>query len=142
MRASFNPVSNFIKQLTRKSTTEKVRSKAFLLALSRTTSADTNIRDIEVQKVQELLKEHSGKDYSTSDIRVAAKSYRYEKEPLDRFIARASKRLSQEDKIDIAFGMMAIMKSDGRVGSMERKYYDRMVGSLKLTPSQLMEHAA
>jgi len=42
----------------------------------------------------------------------------------------------------LAFGMMDIMKSDGRVGNLERKHYDRMIESLKLTPSSLMENAA
>ena len=97
---------------------------------------------MELEKVQELLKKYLGQEYSESQVRVAAMSRRFEKEPLHRFVARASKALTEEDRLQLAFGMMDIMKSDGRVGNLERKHYDRMIESLKLTPSSLMENAA
>jgi len=142
MKTFFNPVSKFINQLFNEKSKEQIKREVFLLTLSRTTSADTNIRHVELEKVQELLKKYLGQEYSESQVRVAAMSRRFEKEPLHRFVARASKALTEEDRLQLAFGMMDIMKSDGRVGNLERKHYDRMIESLKLTPSSLMEKAA
>ncbi len=142
MKAFFNPVSKFINRLFNEKSKEQIKREVFLLTLSRTTSADTNIRHVELEKVQELLKKYLGQEYSESQVRVAAMSRGFEKEPLHRFVAKASKALTEEDRLQLAFGMMDIMKSDGRVGNLERKHYDRMIESLRLTPSSLMEHAA
>jgi len=142
MKKFFTPVSKFINQLFTEKSKEQIKNEVFLLTLSRTTSADTNIRHVELEKVQELLKKHLGHEYSEAEIRVAAMSRGFEKEPLHRFVAKASKTLSQEDRLQLAFGMMDIMKSDGRVGNLERKHYDRMIESLGLSASSLMEHAA
>ena len=142
MKTFFNPVSKFINRLFNEKSKEQIKREVFLLTLSRTTSADTNIRHVELEKVQELLKKYLGQEYSESEVRVAAMSRGFEKEPLHRFVAKASKVLSEEDRLQLAFGMMDIMKSDGRVGNLERKHYNRMIESLRLTPSSLMENAA
>ena len=42
------------------------------MTLARATSADTNIKNVEVERVQEVLKARTGDDFSAADIRVAA----------------------------------------------------------------------
>ncbi len=142
MKAILRPLSKYIDYLFTQKTKEQIRDELFLLVLSRTTSADTNIRAVEIKKVKILLKDHLGKEYTDAQIRVAAQSKRFEKEPLHRFVGKAAKLISENDRVTLAFGMMDIMKSDDRVGALERKQFNRMIKALGLSPSALIERAA
>ena len=142
MKAILRPLSKYIDYLFTQKTKEQIRDELFLLVLSRTTSADTNIRAVEIKKVKTLLKDHLGKEYTDAQIRVAAQSKRFEKEPLHRFVGKAAKLISENDRVSLAFGMMDIMKSDDRIGALERKHFNRMITALGLSPSSLIEHAA
>tara|TARA_X000001036_G_C20478622_1_gene724672 strand:- start:255 stop:683 length:429 start_codon:yes stop_codon:yes gene_type:complete len=142
MKAIFRPLSKYIDYLFTQKTKEQIRDELFLLVLSRTTSADTNIRAVEIKKVKTLLKDHLGKEYTDAQIRVAAQSKRFEKEPLHRFVGKAAKLISENDRVSLAFGMMDIMKSDDRIGALERKHFNRMIKALGLSPSSLIERAA
>ena len=142
MKAIFRPLSKYIDYLFTQKTKEQIRDELFLLVLSRTTSADTNIRPVEIKKVKTLLKDHLGKEYTDAQIRVAAQSKRFEKEPLHRFVGKAAKLISENDRVSLAFGMMDIMKSDDRIGALERKHFNRMIKALGLSPSSLIERAA
>ena len=142
MKAILRPLSKYIDYLFTQKTKEQIRDELFLLVLSRTTSADTNIRPVEIKKVKTLLKDHLGKEYTDAQIRVAAQSKRFEKEPLHRFVGKAAKLISENDRVSLAFGMMDIMKSDDRIGALERKHFNRMIKALGLSPSSLIERAA
>jgi len=142
MKAILRPLSKYIDYLFTQKTKEQIRDELFLLVLSRTTSADTNIRAVEIKKVKTLLKDHLGKEYTDAQIRVAAQSKRFEKEPLHRFVGKAAKLISENDRVSLAFGMMDIMKSDERIGALERKHFNRMIKALGLSPSSLIERAA
>ena len=142
MKSILQPLFQYIDYLFTQKTKEQIRDELFLLVLSRTTAADTNIRAVEIKKVKNLLKDHLGKEYTDAQIRVAAQSKRFEKEPLHRFVTKASKLISENDRVSLAFGMMDIMKSDDRIGALERKHFNRMIKALGLSPSSLMERAA
>ena len=142
MKTILRPLSKYIDYLFTQKTKEQIRDEIFLLVLSRTTSADTNIRAVEIKKVKTLLKDHLGNEYTDAQIRVAAQSKRFEKEPLHRFVAKTAKLISENDRVSLAFGMMEIMKSDDRVGALERKHFNRMIKALGLSASSLMERAA
>ena len=142
MKAILRPLSKYIDYLFNQKTKEQIRDELFLLVLSRTTSADTNIRTVEIKKVKTLLKDNLGKEYTDAQIRVAAQSKRFEKEPLHRFVGKAAKLISENDRVSLAFGMMDIMKSDERIGALERKHFNRMIKALGLSPSSLIERAA
>ena len=142
MKTILRPLSKYIDYLFNQKTKEQIRDALFLLVLSRTTSADTDMRAVEIKKVKALLKDNLGKEQSDAQIRVAALSKRFEKEPLHRFAVKASKLVSESDRISLAFGMMDIMKSEDRVGALERKHFNRMIKALGLSSSSLMERAA
>ena len=56
MKTILRPLSKYIDYLFTQKTKEQIRDELFLLVLSRTTSADTNIRAVEIKKVKALLK--------------------------------------------------------------------------------------
>ena len=68
-----------VKKLFGGSTLTKTEQKALadevmLMTLARATASDTNIKNVEVDKVKEVLREHTGKKFTNANVRVAANS--------------------------------------------------------------------
>ena len=51
--------------------------EVLLMTLARAANADINIQTVEVERIQEILKQHTGEDFSSADIRVAARAELY-----------------------------------------------------------------
>ena len=116
----------------------QLHKEVMLMALARATSADTNIKDIEVEQVREVLKKRTGEDVSAAEVRVAAQSAIFESAPLDRYLNTSAKQLSWQDRISIAEALAEIIKSDGRISDLEIGFFNDVAGALQLTPAQLM----
>ena len=72
--------------------------EAALMTLARATSADTNIKPIEVQTVQTILKSMTGEQISLTDIQLAAKSELFETRPLERYLAGIGRKLDTDER--------------------------------------------
>ena len=108
------------------------------MALARATSADTNIQSIEVERVIEVLKTHTGNDYSPADIRVAAQSAIFEKVSLQRYLSASAKKIPWQDRVATVNALIDVIQSDGRTSYMEINYFNDVVTALQLTPAQLV----
>ena len=73
---------------------EQLFKEVALMTLARATSADSNIKHIEVEKVASVLKQRTGEDFPAADIRVAAQSAIFERAPLERYVKSSTKKLS------------------------------------------------
>ncbi|MEM7080128.1 MAG: TerB family tellurite resistance protein [Pseudomonadota bacterium] len=116
----------------------QLAKEVMLMTLARATAADTNIKAIEVEKVREVLKAHTGDDFPDSEIRVAANSRIYESAPLDKYVATSARKLNTADRLDIARALEEVINADGRVSDREITFFNDIVNSLDLTPAQLM----
>ncbi len=116
----------------------QLAKEVMLMTLARATSADTNIKAVEVEKVQEVLKARTGEDFPAADIRVAAHSAIYERAPLDRYISSSAKKLTWEDRLAIAEALADVVNADGRVSDREITFFNDVAEALNLTPAQLM----
>ncbi len=116
----------------------QLAKEVMLMTLARATSADTNIKAIEVEKVREVLQAHTGEDFPAADVRVAAHSSIYEKAPLDKYLSTSAKKLGPDDRLDIAHALAEVINADGRVSDREITFFNDVVNNLSLTPAQLM----
>ncbi|MEE2784378.1 MAG: TerB family tellurite resistance protein [Pseudomonadota bacterium] len=116
----------------------QLAKEAMLMTLSRATAADTNIKDIEVEKVREVLLARTSEDFPAADVRVAAHSSIYEKAPLEKYLASTSKKLGVDDRMGIAEALRDVVNADGRVSDREITFFNDIVEALNLTPAQLM----
>jgi uncharacterized tellurite resistance protein B-like protein len=116
----------------------QLAKEAMLMTLSRATAADTNIKDIEVEKVREVLLARTSEDFPAADVRVAAHSSIYEKAPLEKYLASTSKKLGIDDRMGIAEALRDVVNADGRVSDREITFFNDIVEALNLTPAQLM----
>ncbi len=116
----------------------QLAKEVMLMTLARATAADTNIKTIEVDKVRDVLKAHTGDDFPAAEVRVAANSRIYEKAPLDKYIASSAKNMTASDRLDIARALEEVINADGRVSDREITFFNSVVESLNLTPAELM----
>ncbi len=122
--------------------TEEEKQQLFkevaLMTLARATSADTNIKHVEVETVQDVLKRITGEEVSLPDIRVAAKSEIFEDKPLDRYLAGVSSKLSTEARARIMGCLAEVIRADDRISHFETDYFDMVATALKATPSEIV----
>ena len=112
--------------------------EAALMALARATSADTNIQHVEVKTVQQILEKVTGEEISVADIRVAAASELFEKDPLEKYLAGVGRKLEAKDRMTIMHGLAQVIRSDERVSHFETDYFDMVANALKATPSEIV----
>ncbi len=111
--------------------------EASLMTLARATSADTNIKRVEVKTVQQILKKTTGEEVSVADIRLAAHSELFEKQPLEKYLSGVGRKLDAKDRMIIMQSLAEVIRSDERVSRFETDYFDLVANALKATPSEL-----
>ena len=112
--------------------------EATLMALARATSADTNIQNVEVEAVQQILKRVTGEEVSVADIQVAAGSELFEKQPLEKYLSGVGRKLEARDRTTIIHSLAEVIRSDERVSHFETDYFDMVANALKVTPSEII----
>ena len=112
--------------------------EAALMALARATSSDTNIHHLEVEAVQQILKEVTDEEVSVADIRVAAGSELFEKQPLEKYLSGVGRKLEAKDRMIIMHSLAEVIRSDERVSHFETDYFDMVANALKVTPSEII----
>ena len=108
-----------------------------LLVLARATSADTNIKHLEVDAVREIVKEHTGEEVSAKDVRMAAHAGIFDVEPLERHLSRVSKKIDVHDRVMIAKALAEVILVDERVSSREVRFFNMVAEALDLTAANI-----
>lgn len=109
-----------------------------LLILARATAADSNINQVEVEKVRNVLKARTGEDFSAAEIRVAAQSELFESAPLERYVRSSARKLSWQNRLLIAEALADVIEADQRVTERETTFFNQIAAALELTPAQLI----
>ena len=112
--------------------------EAALMALARATSADTNVHHLEVEAVQQILRKVTSEEVSVADIRVAAGSELFEKQPLEKYLSGVGRKLEARDRMIILHSLAEVIRSDERVSHFETDYFDMVANALKATPSEII----
>ena len=108
-----------------------------LLVLARATRADTNIEADELTTVQSILNEVLGETISLADVKLAATSEMFERRSLDRSLTKATRKLTDEDRILILQCLARVFRADNQIRESELDYFDRVANALKATPSEI-----
>lgn len=111
--------------------------EVLLMTLARAADADINIQHVEVERVQAILKEHTGKDISSADIRVAAREELYAEATLVKYLRGSQKKLSDAHCADIVKALADVFRSDASVSALEIDFFNNVVGALNVTPAQI-----
>ncbi len=111
--------------------------EVMLMTLARAAASDTNIKSVEIDKVQEVLQARPGEEIPTSEIRVAANSALFEKVSLDKYLARSGRDLELEERVEIINALREVIGSDDRISEMEQDFFNMVVKALDIPAANL-----
>ena len=111
--------------------------EVLLMTLARAADADVSIQHVEIERIQEILKEHTGKDFSAADVRVAAREELYAEATLIKYLGSAKKKLSSEHRAETVHALAEVFRSDETVSALEVDFFNNVVNALDVTPAQI-----
>jgi len=111
--------------------------EVLLMTLARAADADINIQTVEVDRIREILKERTGEDFSSADIRVAARSELYAEATLRKYLGSVRKKMSDAHRAETIQALADVFRSDSNVSVLEVDFFDRVATALQATPSQI-----
>jgi len=111
--------------------------EVLLMTLARAADADINIQAAEVERIREILKEHTGEEFSNADIRVAARAELYAEATLVKYLNSVSKKMTTAHRVETVQALADVFRSDQNVSVLEVDFFDKVVESLNVTPAQV-----
>lgn len=121
--------------------TEEQQNELFkevlLMTLARAADADINIQSVEVERIQEILKSHTGEEFSSADIRVAARAELYAEATLRKYLSSVRGKLTDAHRAETVQALADVFRSDSNVSVLEVDFFDRVATALQVSPSQI-----
>ena len=111
--------------------------EVLLMTLARAADADINIQSIEVERIQEIIKQHTGEDVSAADVRVAARAELYAEANLRKYLSKVQSKMKPEHRAETVQALADIFRSDHVVNPLEIEFFNGVVESLSVTPAQV-----
>ncbi len=111
--------------------------EVLLMTLARAADADINIQAAEVERIREILKEHTGDEFTSADVRVAARAELYAEATLVKYLTSVSKKMSTAHRVETVQALADVFRSDRNVSVLEVDFFDKVVESLSVTPAQV-----
>ncbi|MGB5626484.1 MAG: TerB family tellurite resistance protein [Woeseiaceae bacterium] len=109
--------------------------EVLLMTLARAADADINIQTVEVDRIREILKAHTGEDFTTADIRVAARAELYAEATLVKYLGSVYKKMSDTHRAETVRALADVFRSDSNVSVLEVDFFDNVVAALHVKPS-------
>ncbi len=116
---------------------DELFKEVLLMTLARAADADINIQSAEIDRIQEILKEHTGEDFSAADIRVAARAELYAEATLRKYLASVGKKLSDAQRAETIQALADVFRSDANISVLEIDFFNRVADVLAVTPAQV-----
>ena len=117
---------------------QKLFEELLFLTLSRASRSDLDISDVEVSKIQEIIKRDGGIEASEQEIRTAGMSELYEIAPLEKYVAKASKGLKPEQCATIFAALYELINVDNRISVTEAEFVNGIANAMNLQPVELL----
>lgn len=111
--------------------------ETLLMTLARAANADINIKTVEVDRIREILKAHTGQDFGAADIRVAARDELYAEATLFKYLASVRSKLSEHHRTETLTALADVFRVDATVSVLEVDFFNGVAAALQVTPAQL-----
>ncbi|MDJ0938560.1 MAG: TerB family tellurite resistance protein [Woeseiaceae bacterium] len=111
--------------------------EVLLMTLARAADADINIQNVEVDRIREIIKDHTGEDVSAADVRVAARAELYAEANLRKYLKEVSGKLSDGHRAEVVQALADVFRSDEHVSPLEVDFFNRTVEAIGATPAQI-----
>ncbi len=134
---NFSSLKNMMTNHGENNNARALFEEVLLLVLARASRVDSNVDSIEVRHVQKALKEMTGAEYSEAEVQTAASSEIFETQSLERTLAKASGKLSSENKAEILHCLAELLQSDDAIRHPELEFFDHVAAALRASPSEI-----
>lgn len=111
--------------------------EVLLMTLARAADADINIQAIEVASIQEIIKQHTGEEVSSADVRVAARAELYAEAGLRKYLSKVQSKMKPEHRAETIQALANIFRSDHVVNPLEIDFFNGVAEALGVTPAQI-----
>ena len=111
--------------------------EVLVMTLARAADADINIQTVEVDRIREIIKEHTGEDVSAADIRVAARAELYAQATLKKYLEKVRNRLDARHRAETVRALADVFRSDEAVSVLEIDFFNSVAAALQVTPAEL-----
>lgn len=116
--------------------------EVLLMTLARAANADINIQTVEVDRIAEILKEHTGQEFTAVDIRVAARAELYAETTLRKYLSSVRKKLSSKERAEVMKALADVFRIDQSVSILEVDFYNGVADALKVSAADLADLSA
>ena len=116
----------------------KLYEELLLLTLSRASRSDLDISVVEIAKIKQILSDSAGVEASEQEIRTAGMSELYETAPLEKYVAKAAKSLTLEQRRALIGALYEVVGADDVFGHHEADFFDSIAKALNLRPIEMM----
>lgn len=111
--------------------------EVLLMTLSRAADADINIQKAEIDRIREILKQHTGEDFSAGDIRMAARAELYAESTLRKYLKAVREKMANADRVDTVHALADVFRSDQEISVLEIDFFNRVAVALEVTPAEI-----
>jgi uncharacterized tellurite resistance protein B-like protein len=111
--------------------------ETLLMTLARAANADVSIQHTEVERIQAILKEHTGKDFSAADVRIAAREELYAEATLVKYLRKAKRGLTEAHCSEVVQALAEVFRADSKISALEVDFFNNVVNALDVTPAQI-----
>lgn len=115
----------------------KLFKEVLLMTLARAAGADINIQSVEVERIQEILKAHTGEEFSSSDIRVAAREELYAEATLRKYLTSVRGKMAYNHRVETVHALADVFRVDKSVSALEVDFFNSIADALQVTPADL-----
>lgn len=110
--------------------------EVLLMTLARATSSDANIDPCEVRTVQGILREETGEEFSSADIRLASRPVLYEEAPFNKYLGSVRRQLDSTERSRIVMALANVIRSDTNVRQLEVDFFNMVAEALQASPAE------
>ncbi len=111
--------------------------EVLLMTLARAADADINIQNVEVDRIREIIKMHTGEEVSAADVRVAARAELYAEANLRKYLGKVAHKMKPDHRGWAIQALADVMRSDDDVSILEIDFFNRTADAMGATPAQI-----
>jgi uncharacterized tellurite resistance protein B-like protein len=111
--------------------------EVLLMTLARAADADINIQNVEVDRIREIIKLHTGEEVSAADVRVAARAELYAESNLRKYLGKVAHKMKPDHRGWTIQALADVLRSDDDVSPLEIDFFNRTAEAMGATPAQI-----
>ena len=111
--------------------------EVLLMTLARAADADINIQTVEIDRIREILNEHTGEDFSASDIRMAAREELYAEATLRKYLTSVRNKMGNKHRVETIHALADVFRVDKSVSALEVDFFNNVSDALQVSPADV-----